>query len=457
MDMTRQNVVDEIAPGRGYGQERGTIVPSRPPAREGTPPVAPGAAVERALLDAVERATRREAAVDALLLRLSRLPPPGARPHHRRIARSLLDEAAMRGGGQVFTLRNSDLVLLGPEAAASRSLLAQLFTVDGIVEVLAPGAALLSYASERAAETLPWRAAPDGPSPAAPASPLAAAEVLVQRARTGDLLRGQIAAELRPDGTLRPVFREASPRLATLAAGLPGGGDPLVFRDLARALAARTLDAVLADIGQGGDDAGPLLARGGLALHLNLTLATVLSPDFRHLAEAARARPGDDGARVGIELDLVEACGDPAGFGRARDAARAAGFALALDGVGHQALLLTRPARLGADLVKVEWSDALAAAGPDADAALREVGPARVVLTGADGERAMRWGYARKVRRFQGAHVDVALAASRQAGCAYAAECTLRLCAERASATSNAGRTGCRDATRLDGAAESRL
>ncbi|MBV9748890.1 MAG: hypothetical protein JO157_08750, partial [Acetobacteraceae bacterium] len=114
------------------------------------------AVAERMLLDAARRAQRRGAKMEALTLRLSQLPPPGAKPQHRRIARSLLDEAALRHGGQVFALRNLDLVLLGPEASASGALLARLFgDGDDVVQLLAPDGALLAYAQERAAEDLP--------------------------------------------------------------------------------------------------------------------------------------------------------------------------------------------------------------------------------------------------------------------------------------------------------------
>lgn len=449
MHMARQDVVTQIARQgvvTGYDMARviGAPLPLRALAREAAVRSAAAHAVaEQMLLDAARRAQRRGAEVEALVLRLSRMPPPGAKPHHRRIARSLLDEAALRRGGQVFALRNLDLVLLSAGAGASRDLLVRLFGDGrGIVQVLAPDAALLAYAKERAAEDLPLPTFSVEPAPA-----LEAAEALLQGTLPDDLLHKQVAAELAAGGGLRPLFREAVPRLPALAAQLPGvgaRGDP--FRELAAHLDARTLAVACADLAQG----GPLSGGGhGPALHLNLTAAGVLSPAFARFAEAVRSR----GGRAGIEVPLLEACADPAAFERARSQVRAAGFTFVLDGVGHHALSISHPGRIEADLVKIEWSDALASAGPDIEEALREIGPARLVLAGADGEAAVRWAYVRGVRRIQGRHMDAMLAAARLSACGFASGCTLRSCAERGAAAGEAGRAGCGNTALLDAAA----
>ena len=426
-----------------------TPLRARPTEREASRSAIPSAA-DCSLLDEVERVQRRGAAVEALLLRLSLLPPREARPHRRRVARALLDEASLRQGGQLFAPRNGDLVLLGPRAGASQALLARLFgAAENIVQVLTPGEALLSYARERAAEILlPARTL----EPIA-ASGLDAAAALLRETLPGDLLQCQVAAELLPGGALRPLFREASARLATLAARLSsadgGSATPAPFQDLATELDARVLAIACDDLSRGGAISGGQSSQSGsLALHLNLTIATTSAPDFERFAASVRAREG----RAGIELTLAEACTDPPGFARARDHLRARGFAVVLDGVGHQALLLTHPARLGADLVKVEWSEALASEA-DAAAAIREIGADKVVLDRADDEGALRWGYALGIRRFQGRHMDAMLAAARLGRCAFASGCTPRLCTERASASGPVGRAGCRNADLLDAAA----
>lgn len=456
MQIARQDVVVGRAKGRDLRHEVGhdfaTSLSLRSVARA-VPSRAAAHADEAMLLDALDRAHRRGDSSEALLLRLSQLRAPGAKPHHRRIARALLDEAALRHGGQVFALRNLDLVLLGPAARATRDLLVKLFGEgDGVVQVRVPGPALLAYTRDRADEDVPLA---DLAAELAPPIALDSAEALLESTASGDLLQAQVAAELLPGGALRPLFREVTPRLPALAARLPRAGghaaDRFPAHDLAARLDARTLAIACTDLAESGPLSAGSLRRGGrsVALHLNLTLASVLSPRFARFARIVVAL----GGAAGVELSLVEACADPAAFGRARDLVRAAGFTLALDGVGHRMLAVTHPGRLRTDLVKLEWSDELAATEPDAAAALYEIGPARVVLTGADGEAAMRWGYGRGIRRFQGRHVDTMLAASRLGACAFASGCTLRRCCERASATGAAGRAGCQNTALLDAAA----
>ena len=67
---------------------------------------------ERTLLETVQRQLRAPARRMSIVLHLSRLTSPAPRPHHRRIARALLQESAQQHDGQVFSLGNGDLVLL---------------------------------------------------------------------------------------------------------------------------------------------------------------------------------------------------------------------------------------------------------------------------------------------------------------------------------------------------------
>ena len=88
-------------------------------------------------------ATRRALSVPklrvALLLRLSGLAAPLPRPHHRRIAATILEECARQHQGETFELPSGDMLLLChlPSAAAGPlhpetlpEVLARLFSVD---------------------------------------------------------------------------------------------------------------------------------------------------------------------------------------------------------------------------------------------------------------------------------------------------------------------------------------
>ncbi len=355
-------------------------------------------AAELQLQDAAARLARAPAGWSALVLHLSRLRPPAPRPHHRRVARVLLEEAGRRHDGQVFAMRNGDLVLLchgalprsGGETLAetmARLLRADAPAPEAVMSVWGRadhGPALLDYATARLADGAAAPPLPAAPVPAAPAR--------------ADCIEAVVA--------------------------LAGGGRIL---DLLRRRDGILLAALRAARGQG----GVLDPAGGARLHVALSLATVLAEGF--VADAAEMA-------LGVEIPLIDAAADPAGFAVARRHLAAAGLPLVLGGVSPPALALVDPGVLGADLVKLDWSPAMPAAVARAVARL---GPERVLLDRAESEAALRWGLARGIRRFQGAHVEAMLAAGRLAACAAARHCTWRQCRERAAIVGAAGRGGC--------------
>ena len=205
------------------------------------------------------------------------------------------------------------------------------------------------------------------------------------------------------------------------------------------------LSAIVADL----EHDRPMLAgvkAGKTFLHVNMSLEAVLSPSFTTLAETVARANG----RLAVEIALLEAFADTESFVRARTRIQEAGFSVVLDDVTHHALLVTRLAELGCDWLKLDWSRQLLQAGDTVDAALKAIGPAKVILQKADTEDAVRWGIARGIRRFQGRHTDAILGAGRLAVCPAAAACTLRKCIERERAVTPAGRTGCQNFVLLD-------
>jgi len=404
----------------------------------------------------------------ALVLHLSQLSslthtaPLAPRPHHRRIARAMMDDAAQWQEGQVFALHNDDLLLLfrsdNPVCPLTETL-ARLFRVDvpdpaGLTTLWSmaqDGAAVLQYAQARLLDV------PPGPDPVelnGSAQAIGAIESVIEHSRITDLMQQQTAVMVTPGhaGRLQPLFREVTFSVAVLEARIAATGqanaDPFLFRHLASRLDSRMLDVLRQDLQVN----GPLTAGTrhlGPTLHLNLTLSGILSDRFAHFAATCRAV----GAWIGVEVPLVEACADPEAFVTARTRLRLAGLALVLDGVSHHALMLTMPMVLEPDLIKLDWSPRLPEAGPAVERAVEALGGDRVVLHRAETEAALSWGLAHGIRRFQGRHVDAMLAAGRIGSCAQGSGCSLRQCVERASATGAAGRVGCNNPSLLDAAA----
>jgi len=455
-------------------------------------------AADRQLHDAAVRALRTPAGRVALVLHLSRLPPPAPRPHHRRIARALLTDTAGRFDGQVFARPSGDLVLLckagpkpqplapgaaaGPLRATSADphalpvILARLLQVDApdpthlvsVWQLDQHGEQLLAYAAMRS----PTARAPQPAEEdfAGQTSLVDAIGEVVNTSAISDLMQRQTAILIAGPGAeavagtadgLLPIYREVTFSIAALQARITNAGqvstDPFLFRHLATRLDQRMLEVLAAAVGRGGplDVAAPPESRGMAgrrppALHLNLTVPGILSPAFTRFAASCHLMA----APAGIEVSLIEAAADPAGFARARARVAEAGLTLVLDGVSHLALLIARPGRWRPDLLKLDWQPRLADL-PAAEAklvaqSLAEIGPERIILHRAETEAAMRWGMARGIRRFQGRHVDAMLGASRIVACGHAAGCTLRQCIERAAATGAAGRSGCGNRSLLD-------
>lgn len=363
----------------------------------------------------------------------------------------------------MFALPNGDMALLfrpSDGGAGVLGLIARLFKADvsdvsGLWSLWPLPAGMqpaLGWLAERVTE---GDRAPPSPEPQSSTRAVAAMDTIVQTGALSDLMHRQTAILLRPGRAVAvvPLFREVAISTAVLEArtmGAQAAADPFLFSHLAARLDRRMLSVLRDDVPDGG-----LLSMGlgAAALHVNMTLAGILSAGFAAFASAC---PGAlaSGLRIGVEVPFVEAFADIKSFILARERLRLAGLHLVLDGVSHHALALTSPGVLGPSLVKLNWSPAMmktgVAPGVDLRAAVARLGPERIVLHRAESEAAIAWGLGHGITRFQGRHVDAMLAAERLRACPSAKGCTLRQCTERATATGPAGRAGCRNVALLD-------
>ncbi len=441
----------------------------------GVPEALPGGSgAERQLADAVERALRAPKGRLAMALHLSRLKGAQPRATHTRIALALMMDTAQRLGGQVFPLRNTDLVLLcaAPEEARpgkpSAAPLGLLQSLERLFGYDAPDAvmstiwrldeqkeAFCDYISRRQAEP----AAPEARGEdAVPSANLPALMTRLAGIDLRQILMQQTAVLLQPGeglplaARLSPLYREVlfAPVPPQAAAGDAAPlADPFIHRHVGMGLDARLLNHVAEDLRAGGTLSRPGLLLG-VPMHLNLSPEAIVSPAFARLAQAAQAR----GARFGIEMSAMDAAADPALTAFVRALLAQLGFALVLDGIDHAGLTMIDTAGLAPALVKLTWSSRLAE-GPRAlldpiDAALAAIGPDRVVLQETDGEAALAWAQGRGITRFQGAYIDAVQASSRIAVCHSARACTLRQCTGRAQLLGLGPRSACGNPGLLD-------
>jgi hypothetical protein len=474
--------------------------PPRLPAISGHVPAGPGgpaalSGAERLLWEATERALRQPKDRMALVLHLSRLLPPAPRAHHIRVARVLLQDSASRFGGQVFTMRNQDLVLLctrsghvqqgasraslvqtsepppaGPAAEAMPApetlpgTLARLFSADvpddgrltSLWELDRDASALLAYAAACAAMPEYPTAAEEAPegllSLTALQQILARAplsELMVQQ--TGMLLGGDRGRSLAE--RLVPAFRDLELSLSALNLRplvAQATGDPFLFRHLASGLDAGLIQLLSDDLAAKGRLTRPAV-EAGLPIHMDLGLEAILSPAFARLSRQA----AESGVRFGAAVSVMQACADLDLMEHARRVLQLTGGALILNRVDPAALAIITPAALQPDLLKLMWSPVLLGDGGHEPArnrggVLAGFDPARTVLQGVDSQLALAWGQARGITLFQGPFLDQAQAASRMARCHSASACTLRQCCTRGSAVGMPGRAGCGNPALLD-------
>jgi len=357
-----------------------------------------------------------------------RLPPGGpltGAPHRRQVARMLLQEAALSGGGEVFETAGGELLLLGAAGPAAARLAATLAGLVGdaagpeIWRLPADGPRLLAWAE--AASLSP----PAAPVPDAAAPGLAGLEPLLEALPLDRVLRRHAILHHAPGAPPLLAARRLRFSRGALAAELgPLAGDADLLRHAEDRLAA-TLPARLPGPGQDPPD-GPLL--------LPLPLGGPAVPAPRR-------------GLVGV-LPLAAAA-SPAALAATRAALARAGWGLALAGLDAVALRLVPLAALAADLLLLRWSPAMTDRA--VVAALRGMPAAKLVLTGCDGPEAMEWGRSQGLNHFAGPHVEALLAAARLAACPARSDrwrgegCTRAQCAERAAATGPIPRAACRN------------
>ena len=408
---------------------------------------------ERLLWEAAERALRSPVGKVVLVLHLSRLLPPAPRAHHIRVARVLLQDAASRFGGQVFAMRNQDLVLLctrmdglydgaarGSTGAGTEHIappeslpatLAKLFSADvpdpaGLTSLWRldqQAQALLAYLSDRAT-TQTSREVAEEAQDGLPS--LAALQALLADAPLASLVVQQTGMRLAGDrnlalgARLAPAFRELELSLAALNMQplvSKATADPFLFRHLATNLDSRVMALLGEDLARSGPLTRPAV-EGGLPIHLDLGLEAILSPAFARLSRQAQSV----GLRFGAAVSLMQACADLDLMEHARRVLHLTGGELVLSRVDPAALDMVIPAALQPDILKLSWSPGLAGHAQQAPACLpKGIDPARTVLQAADSPAALAWGQSQGITMFQGEFLDQVQAATRMAGCRSAA------------------------------------
>ena len=143
-------------------------------------------------------------------------------------------------------------------------------------------------------------------------------------------------------------------------------------------------------------------------ISLNLNIHTLLSTRFAEFD--ASIKPAVKVSIV-IEIQLSDVFADMGAFLAAKDAVQKLGYRVCLDGVTDLSFSQIDRKKLGFDLIKLQWNASIAselksAANRELQAAIKECGVNRVILTRCDDRAAIDYGQAMGVSLFQGRYLD---------------------------------------------------
>jgi hypothetical protein len=388
---------------------------------------------EDLLVDYAERLRKHLPGRRAVHIHLSRLKPHNRREHHIRIAASSFNALAQRHEGQIFTLKNCDLVVVLKNARPAELdevllRLRYLFSEDPLAHDnegesehpfctwydlereyesfrrLSLELRSASQAAKRATEAAEQAAAQDvGQPPTEPLDPtrLARLEVSLASADLAGMLRRQPVCAVGGPDKPRPVFNEIYVSIDELRRRLMPEvnltSDRWLFQRLTGALDRRLLKAL-----------PQVEANVALSTSVNLNVATVLSEEFLAFDRELRLRTPKS---MVIELQPIDVFADLGSYMFARDFARERGYKICLDALTYLTFPIMHRDEFGLDLQKIYWSaDIVADARETRREALREAvrraGPARVILCRCDDQDAVEFGRSIGVSLFQGRHID---------------------------------------------------
>ncbi|MCR6633113.1 MAG: hypothetical protein NVV74_25430 [Magnetospirillum sp.] len=389
-------------------------------------------AQENLLLDYLHRLERHRAERRAVHIHLSGLLSQNRRDHHLRIAATTFEGLVKMLQAQVFTLANSDLMVVykaqaQDEVESAIVKLRFLFSDDPMIIEDAQGRkgtfctwydlereydVLVALAQkmlqdeqarrraeqERNARETRTAAQPKG-SPFTP-DLLARVEAALGQADLANLMRRQAVCAVVGQAPPQPVFHELFISIAdlrqTLMPSINMNSSPWLFQQLTETLDRRVLSLLNKH-----DDR---TLEGDISINLNVS--TILSPEFMVFDDNVKA--GMRGTIV-LELQKVDIFADLGAYLFARDFAHDRGYRICIDGLSYSMLPFVDRERLGADLIKLIWDPSLTEEKDKKTDALRRIGVTRIILARCDTPSAIEYGHSVGITLFQGRHVEQTL------------------------------------------------
>jgi len=385
---------------------------------------------ESLLLDRLKRIENNSAGYFAVHIHLSDLRANNKQAHFIQIAKRTFEPLLESNDATLFSLTNLDLVLVCNNIAVDDvdqvvDKVRGLFSEDPLAEIDDSGfednfttwhdlsstedfatffsiVAGLSLEAERVTEEAA-RVDAQKQSRGQPLSPSNLSELnkKLMSMRIADLIQHQTCLLVRPGGDGEVVFREHFISMGQVKERIAPDTDffanPWLFQYLTESLDRRLL-AVLSER-EYEEDFEPI--------SINLNISTVLSRDFQRFHRVV----GGNSERVVVEMQVIDVFADPKTYGYARDSLQERGYRVVIDGIDPMSLQFFDPTILRSDFLKISWSNALQDDGSDdreseIRSVITNVGKNSVILARVDTEKAVKWGLALGISRFQGFFID---------------------------------------------------
>jgi EAL domain-containing protein (putative c-di-GMP-specific phosphodiesterase class I) len=398
----------------------------------------PGVQQEQKLVDYVERIGKHRAGRKAVHLHLGKLRSRRRREYHIRIAANTFENLVNVYEGQLFKLSNQDVFFIfrdtNPQQIDEAIMrLGYLFNDDPLgtdvdpdimaglctwydVEreydlLLAAANTALDEAQKRTRRVSMLTAVPAEDKPPINPHHLGALIDSIGSADLSNLMRRQPVFAILSSQAPQPLFNELFISISEMRDLILPDYNIHANRWLFQYL-TETLDKRMLALLMRNDD--PAIAN---SFSLNLNISTILAPEF--LAFDASLKSGARGTIV-IEIEVIDVFADLARFAFARDFLHDRGYRVCLDALDPQNFAVVDRAKLGIDIVKLDWKElAESERTPERLARMRglieQTGKAKVILCHVDNDEGLKFGQSVGLAMYQGRYIDQ-LAAPRYSG-----------------------------------------
>lgn len=391
---------------------------------------------EYALYDYAERLDKHRRGRVAIHIHLSKLQPHNRREHHIRIATNTFESLVRFFDGQLFVLKNNDIIFVARDVPVEKIddavlRLRYLFSEDPLAQYADQEGgdvgfctwyllerdyprflALARHYYERSmivhAEKRLQEAATGVPQaerkPATPAQ-IGKLEEALAHTDLANMIRNQPVCAYATGIPPKAIFHELYVSIAELEEALMPGVSLTTNRWLFQYLTLTLDKRMLSHL----EREGQSLER---AFSINLNTSTVLSPEFHKFDQNISSNLR---GRLVIELQKMDVFADMGAYLFARDYLHDRGYRVCLDGLTHLTLPYMDRDRLGLDMMKMYWSpELISLQNSDTFTHLKENvgagGPTRIILTRCDNEEAIQLGQTMGINMFQGRAMDTILA-----------------------------------------------